>query len=305
MERKEKLKFEEIKKCPECGGRIIHDEYRGEYYCQKCGLVISSEEFQKLPEWRAFTPEQREERPRAGPPLKPGEKPTTIIFGTKDGYGKPLSPKEMQAIHRIKKWHGRVTRRKGESIPDKDITGLISLLNLTREVRSLSIQIYGKAKEQGILKGRDKKEVAAAAVYAAIRLLGIPLPPDNISEASGTEKKGILRVYKEIKRNLHLEIKPADIKDYIIGFSEKLELSEGAKEKALEIYQEAKEKRIISGKSPTGLAAGIIYIASILTNDRRTQKKIGEVAGVTEVTVRNRFKEIAKKLNISVPPYYP
>ena len=52
------------------------------------------------------------------------------------------------------------------------------------------------------------------------------------------------------------------------------------------------------GRDPLGLAAAAIYVASIMLDDRRTQREIAEVAHVTEVTVRNRYKEIVRKLGI-------
>ncbi|MBN88121.1 transcription initiation factor IIB, partial [Candidatus Woesearchaeota archaeon] len=42
------------------------------------------------------------------------------------------------------------------------------------------------------------------------------------------------------------------------------------------------------------------YLASILEKEQRTQKQVSEAAGVTEVTIRNRYKEICEALNINV-----
>ena len=55
-----------------------------------------------------------------------------------------------------------------------------------------------------------------------------------------------------------------------------------------------------SGRGPTGVAAAAIYIASILCNERRTQREVADIAGVTEVTIRNRYKELTEKLGIDV-----
>ena len=172
---------------------------------------------------------------------------------------------------------------------------------IPRKTKSLSIEIYKKARKEGIIKGRDKNVVAVAVVYTAIRLLDLPIPLDSVAKASGIRGKDIGRIYRDISKKLHLEITPVGVEKYIMEFSEGLNLSEEAKITAMEIYQQAREKEILSGKSPPGVAAGILYIASILSNDRKTQKEIGQIAGVTEVTVRNRFKEIEKKLEISLP----
>ena len=55
-----------------------------------------------------------------------------------------------------------------------------------------------------------------------------------------------------------------------------------------------------SGRGPTGVAAAAIYIASIACNERRTQREVADIAGVTEVTIRNRYKELTEKLNIQI-----
>ena len=48
------------------------------------------------------------------------------------------------------------------------------------------------------------------------------------------------------------------------------------------------------------MAAATLYIASVLCGERRTQREVADVAGVTEVTIRNRYKEIVDKLDIEV-----
>jgi len=48
------------------------------------------------------------------------------------------------------------------------------------------------------------------------------------------------------------------------------------------------------------MAAACIYISSQLTNERRTQGEIAREAQVTEVTIRNRYKELAQRLDFEV-----
>ena len=54
-------------------------------------------------------------------------------------------------------------------------------------------------------------------------------------------------------------------------------------------------------KDPMGLAAASLYIACLQNNEKKTQKDIAEAAGVTEVTVRNRYKSLKRVLNITLP----
>ena len=62
----------------------------------------------------------------------------------------------------------------------------------------------------------------------------------------------------------------------------------------------AQTKEITSGKGPTGMAAAAIYISAIQCNERRTQSDVAEVAGVTEVTIRNRYKDLIENLGINI-----
>jgi transcription initiation factor TFIIB len=53
------------------------------------------------------------------------------------------------------------------------------------------------------------------------------------------------------------------------------------------------------GKDPMGITAAVLYIACQLKGEEVTQKQIADVAEVTEVTIRNRKKELMKKLDIN------
>lgn len=68
--------------------------------------------------------------------------------------------------------------------------------------------------------------------------------------------------------------------------------------RAKDILNKALDEDITSGKGPTGVAAAALYIAAVLEGERRTQRDIADVVGVTEVTIRNRYKDIVQKLGI-------
>ena len=66
----------------------------------------------------------------------------------------------------------------------------------------------------------------------------------------------------------------------------------------VEILSQALSLELTSGRGPIGIAAAALYIAGLLEGERRTQRDISEVSGVTEVTIRNRYKEIISRLNL-------
>jgi len=50
----------------------------------------------------------------------------------------------------------------------------------------------------------------------------------------------------------------------------------------------------LSGRDPTGIAAGAIYAACLYHNVKATQVEIADVAGVTQVTIRNNYPKLAE-----------
>ncbi|MCD6222074.1 MAG: transcription initiation factor IIB, partial [Thermoplasmata archaeon] len=157
-----------------------------------------------------------------------------------------------------------------------------------------------RAIEKNLIRGRSIEGVTAASVYAACRQTGVPHTLDEVAESSKVDRKEIGRTYRFLARELGLKLMPTSPQDYIERFCSELGLSEDTKTKALEILRQAEEKELTSGRGPTGVAAAAIYIASILCGERRTQREVADVAGVTEVTIRNRYKELAEQLDLDV-----
>ena len=61
----------------------------------------------------------------------------------------------------------------------------------------------------------------------------------------------------------------------------------------------ARDVELTSGRGPTGIAAAALYVASLIHGEKRTQREVADVAGVTEVTIRNRYKELIQRLNLT------
>jgi len=87
---------------------------------------------------------------------------------------------------------------------------------------------------------------------------------------------------------------------YIPQLINKLNLGPEVEIFAKNILQEALKNGIIAGKSPRSLAAAAVYVACSLTNNKKTQRQIADVANVTEVTIRNRSKELIRSLNVEI-----
>jgi transcription initiation factor TFIIB len=173
-------------------------------------------------------------------------------------------------------------------------------MGLPRTIRENAALIYRSAATRNLIRGRSIEGIAAAAIYAASRRCDIPRTLDEISSATNIPRKEIGRKYRYLARELELKLKPTTPHDYITRFANDLKLKGKTRTKALEILETASEKELTAGRGPTGVAAAALYIASVLCDERRTQKEVAEVSGVTEVTIRNRYKELSEKLNIEI-----
>ncbi|MHA1860008.1 MAG: transcription initiation factor IIB [Candidatus Asgardarchaeia archaeon] len=300
---------EEVTVCPECGStKIIRDPKRGELVCAECGLVITEHIIDHGPEWRAFTSEEKDERSRVGSPitLTVHDKglSTVIDWRDRDSYGKKLTPYKRAQIYRLRKWQIRSrvysSIDRNLAVAMSELERLSSQLGIPNNIKEDAAMIYRKAIERRLIRGRSIEAMMAAAIYAACRLRKVPRTLIEIASNSRINKKELGRCYRLLLRKLKITIPVADPIDFIPRFGAELKLSGRTLEKAIEILHEAKKARITAGKDPTGLAAAAIYIAGLLTGERRTQREIADVARVTEVTVRNRYKELVRKLSISL-----
>jgi transcription initiation factor TFIIB len=306
--KKEKQKIEEIVQCPECGSNHLSKDYsRAELVCRNCGFVLDENMIDQGPEWRAFDSEQREKRARTGAPMSYTihDKGLSTMIGWKnrDSYGKSIPTRNRAQIFRLRKWARRIrisnATERSLAIAFSELDRMASGMSLPRTVRETAAMIYRKAALKKLVRGRSVEGVITAALYAACRQCHVPRTLDEISNIAHISRKEIGRTYRYVSRELGLKLLPTSPEDYISRFCSELKLSGDVRAKTVAILQEAAHRELTSGRGPTGMAAASLYIASILCDERRTQREVAEVAGVTEVTIRNRYKEITQKLDIS------
>jgi transcription initiation factor TFIIB len=258
------------------------------------------------PEWRAFNHSERQSKSRVGAPttqtMHDKGLTTTIDWQNKDAYGRSLSSEKRSQMHRLRKWQERIrTKDAGErnlQFALSEIDRMASALGVPRPVREVACVIYRRALTDDLIRGRSIEGVATSALYAACRKEGIPRSLNEVAAVSRVERKEIGRTYRYVAQELSLEMAPVDPARYVPRFASELELTEEVQAKAVEIIQTTAEAGLLSGKSPTGYAAAAIYAASLLCNEKKTQREVADVAGVTEVTIRNRYQEQIEAMGI-------
>lgn len=297
---------EEVEACPVCGSTEREvDNSRAEVSCARCGLVLEENLIDNGPEWRAFDHEQRNKRTRTGAPLSYAISDrglsTAIDSRNKDVNGRNIPERNIAQLYRLRKWNKRLrvanASERNLAFALSELDRESSSLGIPRSIREDAALIYRTAARKKLIRGRSIEGMVAASLYTACRRNNIPRTLDEIAEISKVAKKQIGKNYRFLSKSLNIKLKPTSPADYIPRFASQLELSGRVEAKAIDIINEAKNKGLLNGKGPTGVAATALYVASILLGERKTQRDIAEIAGVTEVTIRNRYKELLEKMD--------
>lgn len=289
-----------IQTCPECDGRLVNDPEHGETVCTDCGLVIEENEIDHGPEWRAFDAQERNQKKRTGAPttrmMHDKGLSSQIDWQNKDAYGNALSARKRQQMSRLRTWDERFRTRDSKERNLKQALGEIermgSALGVPKSARETASVIYRRALQEDLLPGRSIEAVATAALYAAIRQTGLPRSVGDVAAVSRIDEQEFKRAYRYIVRELGLEIGPPNPDQFVTRFASDLGVSDETERRARDLIRTGTEQDVHSGKSPVGLAAAALYAAATLTNESFTQYEVGEVADVSEVTIRNRYQEL-------------
>lgn len=290
--------------CTECNSTdMLFDEPRGEIICEDCGLVANSTFFSREPEWRAYNPEEERSKSRVGLPttyLNNHEMRTVISNRYKDSYGKTLSPTTQTKFSRLTQIDERVQDRTTRNLKNAllELKRIKSHLSLQSDVAETSVVYYKKALELDLIKGRSVIGMMSGAIYLACRRKGAAITLKDIAEVSSITTKELGRCVRILLQHININSTSPDPIILINRLGENLGLTMFTRKRAIDILTAAREKRLTVGKIPMSLAAAAIYIASIQTGERRTQQQIAVPARTTPVTIRNRFKELAKGLGL-------
>ena len=308
--------------CPSCGSeKTINDTATGDLLCSNCGTVLFQHMIDHGAEWRAFSNDEREKKSRVGAPLTltmhDKGLSTNIDYRDVDAHGKVLPPNKREQAKMLRKWHSHM---RANSSMDRNLTRALyelericSQLKLSRSIKDRAAFIYRNAIKQNLIRGRSIESMIAACIYTACRYRSIPILYEDIIMVSRVNKKDLHRcyrlIYDQLQKNnfkntkekstshTHGNVIPLNSpKNFLSRYTTELGLSSKTQRYAWKILDYAMKLRILGGKDPSGLAAAALYIAAIKNNEKKTQRDVATVASITEVTVRNRYKDLVAAL---------
>ena len=302
--------------CSICkSNQIITDSESSELICSKCGQVISDKVEQEGPEWRNFDQlsssisqsNGNNSRSRVGMSTSLARHDmglSTIIGRTdRDASGQKIDAAMRSTMNRLRVWdyrtqiHSATDRNLRNAFVKLDI--LKDKLGLSDSVVEKAAYIYRKAQERGLVRGRTISGVLAAAIYIACREMGISRTLKDIALYNNVKFKEVAKSYRLLCIELDLKVPIVDPMRCIAKVANKANLSERTKRQAAEMMNNVTKREISVGKNPMGLAASVLYMSSLKTGENITQSNLSNAAGVTEVTLRNRYKDLMNKLELN------
>jgi transcription initiation factor TFIIB len=305
--------------CPECQSALIDDVHNGEKICSGCGLVAMEQMSDYGPESRATNLEDKMKLARATGQTTYSQHDlgirTEIALGTKDFSGKTINSEVANQMYNLRKWQ---TRIRVSSPRERRLANILSKigetcqsLSLSRNVIESASMIYRNFEGQFEAKGKSVSCMSAATIYMACKQCDVVRSLDEICKATGSSKDEKMNVkltakyYRMLVMELGSNTAPVVTLDkYISKIANLAKLEVRVERLAAEIAEKTQDHSLADGKAPNGLAAAYLYIASTLLGQSILQRDVSSIAGITEVTIRNRCKEILTvyKMKITLRP---
>jgi transcription initiation factor TFIIB len=280
--------------CPECNGSIILVKEKGETVCCQCGLIIYERQID-LPynDRRIYNNEDSIKKERLGTPISP--LPLDIELCTYIDKNIIYNPELNRAVRRDTNlaWKSR-----NLLITTKELKRIGHNLNLPSYILEEALNLYKRAIRTNMLKGRSTIGMIIACIYYSCKSRGIPRTLQEILKESPIIEKKVKKCYKALVDELNLKVCHINPTSFVPKYAAALNLNFDVEKVACKILQLIYKKNLIRGNDPKGFCAGALYFASKIKKVYISQKEIAKIVGITEVTLRSRYKELLKNIKL-------
>lgn len=293
------LKFRpQVIACTDCGENvnIIEDFKNGYNICGRCGCVLGDRLIDEGSEWRSFGDSNKVDPSRVGSannPFLESEQLDTMISTGQGSNSYTLSKIQMKSYMR---GQDRALKN-GLNL----ITAFAERAYMPKTIINQAQHIFKSVEGKKLLKGKNLEGSVAACLYIACKLEDASRTFKEISVITGVQKREIGRCYKIIAREVDTKgmVPSADI---VSRFCSDLNLNLKIQRVATEISKKVQENGVLTGRSPDSIAAAVIYFVTGLFPELKDVKKdIQYVTNVTEVTIKNIYKDLLATKETIVP----
>ncbi|XP_070532540.1 transcription initiation factor IIB-like isoform X2 [Ptychodera flava] len=276
------------------GAHLVEDYHAGDMICSECGLVVGDRVIDVGSEWRTFSNEKAQKDPS-----RVGEAENSLLSGSNLStiIGKPTGAGGFNEDGSAKYHNKRTMNSSDRALINafREIAQMADRINLPKTIVDRTNTLFKQVHEQRTLRGRSNDAIAAACLYIACRQEGVPRTFKEICAISRVSKKEIGRCFKEILKALETSVDLITSGDFMSRFCSNLALPAQVQRAATHIARKAVEMDLVPGRSPISVAAAAIYLASQASEEKRSQKEIGDIAGVADVTIRQSYRLIYPK----------
>ena len=297
----------EKQNCPECMSSLVDDLLNGETICSGCGIVVNEQLADYGPEVLSSSLEDKMKLARATGHTTYSQHDlgisTSISISAKDFSGKSINYKIAHQMHTLRKWQQRVrvasAKERRLSNVLTTITNICENNNLSKNVLETASMIYRGMDGQVAIKGKSIVCMSAATIYMACKQCDVVRSLEEICKTAcspkevKTKTKLAARYYRMMVMEMGAATAPVvSIDKYISRIANMTRTEVRVTRLALEVAEKANSINVTDGKDPNGIAAAYLYMSSVLLGQNILQKDVSAIAGVTEVTIRNRCREI-------------
>ena len=250
--------------CLRCTGRLVICE--NEIVCSKCAAVTSQSMVDVAND---YDKKSDGTGGRVGPATN-GKMIDTVI----DSTGKDYTGRKIRGDYKtLSKKIGIIDKR--QKMDRTKITGTYEInricdkMSLTSLVKQNATKFFIDCKNRKLLTGRKTREFAAACVYVSYREEGYPKNFNGFREITNTTRSSLRSYSNVIKRELEIVLKIMSPEQYLPMIMSEITPPPSLKvqKRAQNILAKYLEKQ---GKDPKTLAAGALYFASVLSNERQS-----------------------------------
>lgn len=288
--------------CPDCQDPVpnIREEFgSGDLVCGNCGLVLGDRIVDTRSEWRTFANDEGDDPSRVGAaadPLMEGMEQLDTSISFRDG-GSGLA----RELQRTMAKGAAARAEKGTMTAFREIATMCDQISLTKNIQDVAKQLYKRAEQDKILRGKSMDAAVACVIFIACRQEGVPRTFKEICQLTNVPKKTIGQCYKLLEGhfNLNSNKRPASTTEGPEGLLSRyvnhLDLPVYISTAAKELIKECRNHGVADGRSPISLAGAAIYFTSHLYGQGKSAKEIAEVAGVSDSTIKLVYKLMYKE----------
>ena len=177
--------------------------------------------------------------------------------------------------------------------------------------------IYSKLSNTKISRGSNRKGLEGTCVYMACKFNNVPRSAkeiSNIFDISISEMTKGIKIYKDImkqfnsscnreKDKVKFNLQASKPEDYLDRFCSNLNFTEEEKNLCKTISKKAIDLNIVSDNTPASIAAGTIFMISIIKKMNISKTDIAQACKISEVTISKCFKKMYDYRSHIIPFY--